>query len=250
MNIVGKSIMHIRFGKGIIVNQYDNKMEVDFGSCVKCFLYPAAFENFFKTLDAETEKFINKELEIFNKIKKKSEYEKEVMNYKLAFKNRQGFHGIFDVREEELSFSGDSWKISTSSNNKKDANGEIIIPKKLNMNSVCILTMKEKGKKESERKVIGLFMTEDDFIGMNCLSGIITAHEKYRILLDCDEPIYFWNFFSEDKRLKSWGSRKMKYLSTVVVEQILNRIFAMDTDDDLKEEMIEFNRYFSEINYI
>ncbi len=250
MNIVGKSVIHVKFGKGEIIKQYENKMEVDFGSSVKCFLYPDSFENFFQTSDERTKQYIKKELELYKEVKKKKEYEKEIRMQKKILKNKASSHGVFDIKEEDFTSFTDFWEIYTDNSNKRSLNGKFTVPNKLNMNSACILTMKEKWKKENERKVIGLFMTEEDFIGANCQDGVITAHEKYRILLDCYEPIYFWNFFPEEKRLKSWGSKKMKYTSTITVKEILNKISNADIEDELKEEVIEFDRYFCEENSI
>lgn len=247
MNIVGKSVLHIKFGEGVIVEQWENKMKVDFGSNAKYFVYPDAFEKFFQTVDGETEKIINKELEALNEIRKKAEYEKEVMMYKIASKNKPSFHGVFDLTEDEFELFKNLWSVSTVRNNKS-TKVEIKLQEKLNMNSACILTIKEKGKKECERKIMGFFMPEEDFIGTNCISGVITAHEKYRIVLNCDEPIYFWDFFCEEQRLRCWSRRKLKYLPTITVQGILNRIVDMDIDDDLKEEIIDFHRYFSEVN--
>lgn len=123
-------------------------------------------------------------------------------------------------------------------------------PQGLNMDSACILTMKENGMKESERKIVGICMVRDDFIGEYFINDILPTLEKYRIMLTKSEPIYFWNMFPKEKRKENWGSKKMKCVSTTIVESILSRIFVMVEEDELKTQLIAFEEYFSERNVV
>lgn len=245
MNIIGKSVKHITFGEGVIVNQYDDKIEIDFGSNIKSFLYPAAFEKFVRMVDKNAERAINKELEQLKEAKKKVEQEKQILLYRVATKTS---HGVFDLREEELSQFLSSGEISISREKTKKTN--TMNPQGLNMDSACILTMKENGMKESERKIVGICMVRDDFIGEYFINDILPTLEKYRIMLTKSEPIYFWNMFPKEKRKENWGSKKMKCVSTTIVESILSRIFVMVEEDELKTQLIAFEEYFSERNVV
>ncbi|MFR7894444.1 MAG: hypothetical protein ACLU38_10630, partial [Dysosmobacter sp.] len=46
--------------------------------------------------------------------------------------------------------------------------GEPRIPEHLQPNSMCLLTERPKGCSEAERRIVGAFMVEDDFIGTCC----------------------------------------------------------------------------------
>ncbi len=243
MNIIGKSIKHVTFGDGIIVNQNKEKVEINFGNCVKSFLYPSSFEKFIKVMDKKTENFIKRELEQLNEVRQQEEQEKNQLLHRIVTK---GAHGVFDIRKEELSHFLSVGELSTG--RERIRNSNTMIPLKIDMNSACILTMKEKEKKESERKIVGICMTTDDFIGQHCVNGIIPTEEKYRIMLTEGESIYFWSVFPEDKRKISWGTRKMKYVSTAVVEAILSRLFVVIEKEESRTKLITFEEYFNDRN--
>lgn len=245
MSIIGKSVMHITFGEGVIVNQDNNKIEIDFGSFVKSFLYPVAFEKFIRMMDTKTERLINKEIEQLKEVRKLEEQEKKMLLHRVVTK---GAHGVFDLNEDELNQFQSSGEINTGRGKTRNTN--CMIPQKINMDSACILTMKEKARRESERKIVGICMTGEDFIGERSTNGIIPTHEKYRLMLPEDEPIYFWHVFPEEKRKDNWGSRKLRYVSTAIVEAILSRMFVMIEEEELKTELIAFEEYFNEKNVI
>lgn len=249
MNIIGKKVEHVKFGRGIIVKQYDNKLEVAFGGDVKCFSYPGVFEEHIRALDAQTVKYINQELENMEEVRQKTLQEKRNRMQRIAIMALPCSHGIFDIKEDEAADFIDNWELSTGRSNIKKENEEVILPKRLNMNSACIVTMRERGRREGERRIFALLMPKDNFIGTNCKDGIITAHDQYRILFDPEEPIYFWDMFPEDKRLKNWGSRKMKYTTAGTVEGIFNQLEDMDIEDELKKELQEFDHYCNDITY-
>ena len=50
-------------------------------------------------------------------------------------------------------------------------------------NSACVITQRERDLPEQTRRVVGVFMVAEDFVGKLCDDGYIPAHSHYRIRL-------------------------------------------------------------------
>lgn len=238
---------HTKYGEGEIVRQYDNKMDIAFGAAVRCFLFPAAFENHIQALDAETKEIVQQNLNQLSQEKEKEKRQREVEMYRATFKLKPSDHAVFDIKENEITDIAKNWNICTCKAGKEPK-----IPLKLNMYSICFLTQKSRGEAERQRRIIGLFMTDENFIGIHCLDGQIAVHEKYHVLLDNQEPVYFWDFFEEEKRLKTWGSSRMKYVPTEIARKILEKLSAknesaLDYSEDVRTQIDAIHKYFYEI---
>lgn len=251
MKLIGERVTHIKYGEGTIINQYDNKMEVDFGTSIKKFVFPDSFESFFIILDKKVEDYIHKRLHDIHELKRKKVIRKEIEMHRKTLKIKDNSHAVFALKEEEVQEVMDTWEVRIGSSVQGAMKGKVRIPQNLNMNSACVLTYKEKGKSESQRVIVGIFMVEDHFIGAQCDSDHIVAHKNYRILCDSnEEEVYFWDYFPEEKRLKNWGSSKMKYLSGSIVRTIVNDIYSTTSDEHNKEELKKFTTYFCEVNQL
>lgn len=100
MTIVKQAVQHKHFGKGIVIDQSETTIEVDFSeSCgKKKFIYPDAFENFLTMSDAKLQDKIEDELntiqeqaavEQAQKIEEKKNQRKEKQEALLAAKKKK-----------------------------------------------------------------------------------------------------------------------------------------------------------------
>ena len=66
MSIVNESVEHIKFGVGVITEEKDHKIWVQFQDPIgiKAFLYPEVFEEFLKAVNPTVEKNVLEELRI------------------------------------------------------------------------------------------------------------------------------------------------------------------------------------------
>lgn len=254
MNIIGQKVKHNKYGTGTILDINDNKMQVEFKVAIKTFLYPDSFENYFSIADKEAEKYINTRLEEINKEKlivrekKKEELRREYVS-KLKISDHS--QAVFGMVANDLNSILDTWRISTGTYTSGVNKGKPRVPKKLNMNSSCLLTMKPEGYTESDRIILGMCMVADDFIGANCESGVIPAHEKYRIIWGLEqEELLFWNYFSSTSKLQRWGNYEMKYVSNTVIKKILEDMIRLTSDMKNQENILEFYNYFCEMNHL
>ncbi|MFQ9509408.1 MAG: hypothetical protein ACLRZ7_00315 [Lachnospiraceae bacterium] len=255
MNIIGEKVTHIKYGNGTIAAICDNKLKVDFGAAVKTFLYPDSFEKYFSIPDKNVENFINTKLE---KVDRMRELEREkVVNewkgkeYLRKLKVKQNSQAVFAMNENNLEDVMGNWTVSTGKYKSGNNHGKPRVPRSLNMNSACLLTLKAEGSTEANRIIAGIFMTTEDFIGLKCDTGIIHAHENYRIIWQPDEEeLFFWNYFPEDNRLARWGSSEMKYISNLVIKKILDDMIRLTLDSDRKKEIEDFYDYFCQINHL
>jgi len=254
MDIIGKSVMHISFGKGVITGVSESIVHISFQSGNKKFLFPDSFLNFIVFEDTEEQKKIKaqlrrKELEEKKKdnaFREAHERLQRLNNLKII-PNSQGVFGLIANTAGEI-FS--TWSIFTGRYVSGYSKGEPRIPARLAPNSVCLLTCLPKGLPEQERKIIGAFMTRDDFYGTECFNGIIKAHDDYRIKLEDSETLFYWSYFNIGDTPPSWGGVEIKYCSGSVVRKILFDIRAVAVETPRFEKIDCFYRYFCNINRI
>lgn len=170
-----------------------------------------------------------------------------------TLKIKPNSHGIFDLTAEEIraleeaSSQNGVWNFSTGVYMSGNHKGQVKVPDSFNLNSACILTVKEPGTTESERKVAGICMVPEDFVGSQCESGVIHAHRDYRLLC-LEDNVNFWDCVPKEKRLKSWGSNKMKYIDVSVVNRVIQKVFAAANNEERRQEVIGFDDYFRQVN--
>lgn len=252
MNLIGKKIAHKRYGSGTIANIDGNKMEIAFETEVKIFLYPDAFAEHLEMMDKTAENYVNTRLKEIKQEKKekKEQLEKRKQAIVHAKKNKTNVNSqaVFALKENALEDIQNNWCVFTGNNLAGKMKGKPRIPKSINMRSACLLTMKCKGEKEADRAIVGIFMTAEDFIGENCETGWIPAHEKYRILWNEEhEKLHFWDYFPEHLRLEKWGSSEVKYMPDVFIKKILEDMETA-SNGEMQEKVKEFYQYFIQMN--
>ncbi|SES41939.1 malate synthase [Psychrobacillus sp. OK032] len=269
MNLINKKVTHKRFGMGSIVNHNDSSIEINFASENKKFVFPDVFGKHLKLHDKSVanslEKIIQqKEMEQKEeewkreeeeKLQRKNqelrlEHEKLMKNHKLHPESQMVFW--CDAEEQKTSFS--EWKVFSgvikSGNNKGQPNKPI----RLHQNSAVLLTAMDSSIPEKDRRILGVYMVNEDFIGKICEDGYIPAHSKYRLQLTEQEShqVLFWEYYVNEKfpQKMTWNTGKYRYFDNLWMAQILLAIVSLKSDPKERELAQQFFEHFCKMNQI
>jgi hypothetical protein len=269
MNLINKKVTHKRFGTGSIVKHNDSSIEINFASENKMFVFPDVFGEHLtlhdKSVAHSFEKILQeKELERKEEELKKEEekelqrknqelrlgHEKLMKNHKLHPESQMVFW--CDTEEQNSSFS--EWKVFSgvikSGNNKGKPNKPI----RLHQNSAVLLTAIDSSMPEKDRRILGVYMVNEDFIGKLCEDGYIPAHSKYRLQLTEQESdqMLFWNYYVNEKfpQKMTWNTGKYRYFDNSWMAQILLDIVSLKSDPKERELAQQFFEHFCKMNQI
>ncbi len=269
MNLINKKVTHERFGMGSIVDHNDSSIEIHFASENKKFVFPDVFGKHLKLHDKNVANLLEtimqkKEMEQKEEEMKKEEekklqrknqelrleHEKLMKNHKLHPESQMVFW--CDTEEQDRSFS--EWKVFSgvikSGNNKGKPNKPI----RLHQNSAVLLTAIDSGMPEKDRRILGLYMVNEDFIGKLCEDGYIPAHSEYRLQLTEQESdkMLFWKYYVNEKfpQKMTWNTGKYRYFDNLWMAQILNDIVALKTDPQERELAQQFFEHYCKMNQI
>lgn len=252
MSMVGEQVKHIRFGEGTVTEIVDNKLEIRFAEEAKQFLYPDGFETFLKFADGEAQKRVEKELKARKKVQE--EEQKRLTQHRRTMikinrtKASASTHAVFHMDEAAWQEFQKEWKVFFGLNRTGKMKGQPKIPVAVNMNSACLITIKDKEEEEENRMIAGIFMPQEDFIGENCTDGWVPAHEELRIAWPADqEKLYFWSLFPEHLRMNKWGNVQAKFISTKSMKCILFHMEQSSTGE-VQKQIKDFYQYFTELN--
>lgn len=157
-----------------------------------------------------------------------------------------------DTEEKNSSFS--EWEVFSgvlkSGNNKGKPNK----PSRLHQNSAVLLTAIDSGMPEKDRRILGVYMVNEDFIGKLCIDGNIPAHSKYRIQLTEQESdqLLFWKYYINEKfpEKMTWNTGKYRYFKNLWMAQILLDIVSLKSDPNERELAQQFFKHFCKMNQI
>lgn len=269
MNLINKKVTHKRFGIGSIVKHNDSSIEIHFGSENKRFVFPDVFGKHLKIHDKSDAKLLEeiiqkKEIERKEEEWKKEEekilqrkklvlrleHEKLMHNHKLHPASQMVFW--CDSEEQDSSFS--EWKVFSgilkSGNNKGKPNK----PSRLHQNSAVLLTAKDSSMLEKDRRILGVYMVNENFVGKLCEDGYIPAHSKYKIQLTEQESdqLLFWHYYINEKfpEKMTWNTGKYRYFENLWMAQILLDIVSLKSDTDERELAQQFFKHFCKMNQI
>lgn len=269
MNLINKKVTHKRFGTGNIVNHNDTIIEINFATENKKFVFPDAFGKHITLHDrtvAESLKKIIQEREMEQEkeeLKKEEErklqrekyelrieHEKLMKNHKLHSESQMVF---WCDKDEQNSFSSE-WKVFSgvikSGNNKGKPNKPI----RLHQNSAVLLTSRDSSIPEKDRRILGVYMVKEDFIGRVCEDGYIPAHSKYKLQLTEQEAeqMLFWKYYVNEKspQRMTWNTGKYRYFANLWMAQILLDIISLKSDEKEKELAQQFFTHFCKMNKI
>lgn len=268
MNLINKKVTHKSFGIGSIVKHNDSSIEINFETENKMFVYPDVFGKYLTIHDKNDAKSLEiiiqkKEMERKEEETKKEEekkllrqknelrleHEKLMKNHKLHPESQMVF---WCDTEEQKNLS--EWKVFSgvikSGNNKGKPNKPI----RLHQNSAILLTSVDPNTTEKDRRILGVYMVNEDFVGKLCVDGYIPSHSKYKIELTEEEAnqLPFWKYYTDAKSPEkvTWNTGKYRYFNNLWMAQILFDIVALKNDPQEKELAQQFFKHFCKMNQI
>lgn len=252
MQLIGQPIKHVTFGKGVVTDWSGNVITVCFSAGEKKFIYPDAFSNFLILKNADAQKKVQHLLDVreeereteLKELQERQEKKHLLENLKLSPQSQAVFH--IDPEQHEAVFS--SWTVSTGCYLSDYSKGEPRIPDRLQPNSMCLLTERPNGGSEAERRIVGTFMVEDDFIGSRCTDGVIQAHPAHRIQLPPERQPLFWPYVSKEPEKQRWGKMAFRYMSIRTGEKILFNCKENAFTANEKSRAERFYRYYRKLN--
>lgn len=269
MNLINKKVTHKSFGVGSIVKYNDSSIEIHFATENKLFVFPDVFGKHLKLHDLSDAKSLEgiiqkKEIERKEEEWKKEEerklqrkklvlrweHEKLMKHHKLHPESQM----VFWCDTEEQTSALSEWKVFSgvikSGNNKGKSNKPI----RLHQNSAVLLTARDASMSEKDRRILGIYMVNEDFIGKLCEDGEIPAHSKYRLQLTEQESdqLLFWKYYVNEKSPEklSWNTGKYRYFDNLWLAQILRDIISLKSDPQERELAQQFFKHFCKMNQI
>ncbi|CEG25685.1 hypothetical protein [Bacillus sp. B-jedd] len=269
MNLINKKVTHKRFGMGSIVKHNESVIEIHFGSENKKFVFPDVFGKHLvlhdKTVANSVDKIIQeKEIERKEEEWKKEEekklqrkkmelrleYEKLMKNHKLHQESQMVYW--CDTEEKDRSFS--EWKVSSGEIKSGINKGKPNKPIRLHQNSAVLLTSTDPSMLEKDRRILGVYMVKEGFIGKLCENGNIPAHSVYRLQLTEQESdqMLFWKYYVNKKfpHKMTWNTGKYRYFDNSWMAQILLDIVSLKSDPEERELAQQFFNHFCKMNQI
>lgn len=254
MQIIGKAVKHGSFGQGIVTAQAENKITVCFSQGEKNFLYPDAFSKFLFLKDEALQKELSALCD--QQIKKQKERQKQLFSHQermqrlRSLKINENSQTVFNLTEAQLEEAFSVKEVFCGKFLSGYSKGRPRTAVRVQPNSACLLTYCPRGKEEKERIIAGVFMTAEDFVGKECDTGIIPAHEKYFLRLLPQEQLLFWDYFEKNSSIKSWGSIPFQYFSNQTMRQILLDMKAAAKTQPQEEQIAAFYHYFCKVNQL
>jgi len=268
MNLINKEVTHKRFGTGSIVNHSDSIIEIHFATEKKKFVFPDVFGTHLKLHDRAVahslekiiqekenerkEEELKKEEERRLQRKKQElrlEHEKLMKNHKLHPESQM----VYWCEPEELERTFSEWKVFSGAIKSGANKGKPNKPIRLLQNSAVLLTARE-SESEQGRRILGVYMVKEDFIGRLSEDGTIPAHSKYRIQLTEEEStqLLFWNYYVNEKHPDkiTWNTGNYRYFENIYMAQILSDIVSLKSDQKEKVLAQQFLDHFCKINQI
>lgn len=269
MNLINKKVTHERFGMGSIVKHNDTVVEIHFASENKKFVYPDVFGQHLKLHDKSAANSLEKilheqEMELKEKEMQKEEekerqrkyqelrvgHEKLMKTHKLHPESQMVYR--CDIEEQSSTFS--DWTVSSGEIKSGNNKGKPNKPSRLHQNSAVLLTAVDPGMLEKDRRILGVYMVKDNFIGKLCEDGNIPAHSHYRLQLTDEESkqMPFWKYYVNEKspQKTTWNTGKYRYFDNSWMAQILRDIVSLKSDTEEQELAQQFLDHFSKVNQI
>lgn len=269
MNLINKEVTHERFGQGSVVEHTDSLVEIHFATDNKKFVFPDAFAKHLKLHDKIAAKSLEKVL-----LKKESEREKaeqakeeeiqlqrEEQQFRLEHEKLMKAHKlhsksqmVFWCDTDELSSVFKEWRVFTGVVKSGNDKGKPKKPTRTFPNSVSLITARDSGMAEKDRRILGVYMVNEEFIGKFCEDGYIPAHSEYRLQLTEQESdrMRFWKYYVNETspHRMNWNTGKYRYFENVWMAQILLDIVSLKSDTQERELAQDFFEHFCRMNRI
>ncbi|WP_332646015.1 malate synthase [Lysinibacillus sp. 54212] len=269
MNLINKKVTHKLFGVGSIVNQNDSSIEINFASENKKFIFPDVFGKHLKLHDKSDAHLLEKILQKKEQERKEEERKKEEelkqqrINLELRLEheklmNNHKLHPesqmVFWCDKDEQTRSFSEWKVFSGVIKSGNSNGKPKKPTRLHQNSAVLLTAIDAGMPEKDRRILGVYMVNEEFIGKLCEDGYIPAHSKFKIQLTEQEAdrLLFWNYYSNERSpdKMTWNTGKYRYFDNLWMAQILLDIVSLKSETQEQELAQQFFKHYCKMNAI
>lgn len=146
------------------------------------------------------------------------------------------------------------WRAMAGIVQKGERAGQPMRLKKVQNNSLCVLTTRLPNSNERDRFIFGVFLVDENYEGDNFEAGYVSTKSKYKIKLSPieAEKMLFWDYHANENQpeVTRWSSGLHRYFEDEQAIQILKDLALLkkDTEDEGLAE--EFLLYFSKINNI
>lgn len=268
MDLIDKEVVHKSFGKGSIVEQDDSFITINFETVSKKFIYPDAFGAHLTLEDQDAAKVLKKVITRIEdeqeQLEKQRQADKEqqileqqrIDEHKKLMKNHKlhpssQFVFWLDPEEKEAAFS--DWQVYTGEIKSGKNEGQPNKPVRLHQNSAVLLTTRESNQDEKERRILGIYMVNETFIGKLCDDGLVPSHSDFKIKLTDEESekMLFWNYYINENypHRTTWNTGKYRYYNNIWTAQILKDI-ADQRNGEEKKHAQEFLEHFCRMNLI
>lgn len=269
MDLLNKTVTHMKWGTGTITAQDDAIVSIQFDEVTKKFVYPDAFEMHltiqneedaaeFSAMIVEKEERQQQKLleqqqhreQAQRKEQKRLQYERLATNHKLHPQSQL----VFWCDEEEKQSVFKEWTLFSGAMKSGQNKGKPNKAVRLHQNSAVIITARAPKTSEQDRRILGLYMVKEGFYGKLGDDGFIPAHSQFRIQLSEQESaqLYFWNYYMNEKtpNKMAWSTGKYRYFLNEWTAQILRDIYVIKTTPQEKAEVKLFLQHFCKVNQI
>ncbi len=272
MDLVNKQVMHKVFGKGKVVKYDDSYIKIDFPSGNKKFVFPDAFGTYLTLIDQKAASFVGKMVQ-----EKKKEYEEEKRRLEelraLQKKRRQRLlrrerlakrrrtyrihpcsQSVFWCKEQEIDDVFTKWSVFIGAIKSGQKKGQPRRLARISQNSACLITTRAPNIPEKERRILGVFMVNENFSTKLCKDGYIPAHSEYRIRFSEQEgeKMLFWNYYVNERypHKTTWNTGRHRYFDNIWMAQILRDIVSLKDNPQEQGFAQRFFEYFCQMNRI
>ena len=251
MRLIGETIEHEQFGKGVVTACDRGIITVQFEEFKKSFVYPDAFESFLVPESSGSQAEINDILVKRKLEEKQREIENLEHQKKLAHLRSMKIpaigQAVFDLDRQQDNDPFESLQCSTGCYLSGYSKGQPRIPDRIHFNTMCILTRCPEHQPENSRKILGVAMVSEGFMGENCEDGLIPFHETFRLKLS--KPLAIWPYMGKEPQ-KAWGHTTFKYISNKIGEEIIHDIRNQLAGTEDEKLARDFYQYYCECNHL
>jgi hypothetical protein len=269
MDLIDKKVVHKSFGEGNIIDQDEKFITISFKTENKKFIYPDAFGKFLKLEDRDAASSLKKVITKIELEQEKQEKEQqEAREQKILEQQRLDEHKklmknhklhpvsqlVFWLEDEEKEQVFSEWQLFTGEIRSGKNEGKPNKAVRLHQNSAVVLTERSPEEDEKERKILGIYMVNETFIGKLADDGMIPAHSEFKIKLteDESEKMLFWNYYLNEKYpdRMTWNTGKYRYFNNIWTAQILKDIINLRENTEDAAFAQEFLEHFCRMNLI
>ena len=251
MQLVGQTIEHQQFGKGVVTFCDKGIITIDFADGKKSFVYPDAFESFLIPQDSGSQEQMN-DILVKRKLEEKQreienlEHQKKLAHLR-AMKIPSLGQAVFDLELQGENDPFTSCRCSTGCYLSGYSKGQARIPERVHFNTMCIFTSCQQGQPENTRQILGLAMVDENFQGETCEDGWIPLKEETVFRLKT--PMAIWPYLDKEPK-KAWGHTTFKYISNKIGEEILRSLRQELTGTDQESQIRKLYQYYCECNHL